>query len=135
HGPRGALCVGLQAKPHDLRAAMWMVESYARMAALCLRGGTALDGLLAAARHDALTGCLNYAAIRSELEREVARSARHERTLSVAFIDLDGFKQVNDHHGHPQGSRVLAKIATILRSDVRIGDSVGRYGGDEFVVL
>src|SRR5581483_2883037 len=62
-------------------------------------------------------------------------SARHERTLSVAFIDLDGFKQVNDHHGHPQGSRLLAKIATILRSDVRIGDSVGRYGGDEFIVL
>jgi|GEM_PF-715064 len=135
HGPRGAMCVGLQGKPNDSRAARWTVESYARIAALCLRGSTALTGLLAAAHHDTLTGCLNYAAIHSELEREVARSARYARTLSVCFIDMDGFKQVNDHHGHPQGSRLLAEIATSLRSDVRIGDSVGRYGGDEFIVL
>jgi len=135
NGPPGALCVGLRAKPADLKRVLWMVESYARTAALRLHGGTALDSVLAAARHDPLTGCLNYGAISSELEREVARSTRHGRRLSVCLIDLDGFKQVNDHHGHPQGSRILAELGQMLRSDVRIGDSVGRYGGDEFVVL
>jgi diguanylate cyclase (GGDEF)-like protein len=132
NGPPGALCVGLRAKPADLKRVLWMVESYARTAALRLHGGTALDSVLAAARRDPLTGWLNYAAISSELEREVARSARYGRRLSVCFIDLDGFTQ---DQGHPQGSRILAELGRILRSDLRIGDSVGRYGGDQFVVL
>jgi diguanylate cyclase (GGDEF)-like protein len=132
---RGALCVGLPDAPPDPATTRWVIESYARLAALCLSDRRALDGLLAAARLDPLTGCLNYAALRGELSREIGRCARHGRTLSCCFIDMDRFKQINDDHGHPQGNRVLADIGTALRAGVRAGDSVGRYGGDEFIVL
>jgi diguanylate cyclase (GGDEF)-like protein len=111
------------------------VESYARIAALWLHDETALDDLLAGARHDALTGCLSYGATRSELDREIGRSSRNGRSLACCFIDLDGFKQVNDRLGHLRGSQVLAEMGSILRSELRIGDSVGRYGGDEFLVV
>lgn len=134
-GPWGALCVGLAARPHDTAATIWVVESYARLAALCLHDAGTLEGLLAAARLDALTGCLNHAAIRTELERELVRCARHQHTMACCFIDLDHFKLVNDRYGHEHGSRVLAEVAAVLRAAVRAGDSVGRYGGDEFIVL
>jgi hypothetical protein len=134
HAP-GALCVGLPAKPPDPATTRWLIESYARLASLCLNDRGALDGLLAAARLDPLTGCLNYAAIRGELEREIDHCARHGRGLSCCFIDLDRFKQINDAYGHPEGNRVLADIAAVLRAGIRSGDSVGRYGGDEFIVL
>ena len=90
---------------------------------------------VAAARRDALTGCLSYGAIRQELIREIRRAARHGRSVSCCFIDLDRFKAVNDHHGHLHGSRVLASVAAALGEGVRDGDSLGRYGGDEFVAL
>jgi diguanylate cyclase (GGDEF)-like protein len=131
----GALCVGLPSAPPNPEMTLWVVESYARLASLCLHDAGALGGLLAAGRRDGLTGCLSYAAIRSELEREIGRCARHGRQVACCFIDLDRFKQVNDRHGHPHGSRVLAEVASALRAGVRIGDSVGRYGGDEFIVL
>jgi diguanylate cyclase (GGDEF)-like protein len=70
-----------------------------------------------------------------ELQREIARSDRHGRRLSCGFIDLDRFKRVNDRYGHLHGSQVLANIATVLRAGVRREDTIGRYGGDEFVLL
>ena len=132
---KGVLCVGLSHEPEDPATAAWIVESYAHVAALALHDGGALTGILAAARRDGLTGCLNYAALRCELEREIARSSRRERAVSCCFVDLDHFKLVNARHGHLHGSRVLAEVAARLRAEVRISDSVGRFGGDEFVVL
>ncbi len=114
---------------------IWLIESYARLASLCLHDRGTLGGLLAAARLDVLTGCLNNAAVRTELEREIERCTRHRRTMSCCFVDLDRFKQINDRHGHGHGSRVLADIAAILRAGVRSGDAVGRYGGDEFILV
>ena len=134
--PPGALCVGFSDGPTlDPPTILWLVESYARLAALCLHEAGMLDGLVESARVDGLTGCLDYAAIRSELDREIGRCTRHRRALSCCFIDLDGFKRVNDRHGHPYGNSVLAEIAAVLREGVRLGDSVGRYGGDEFVAI
>jgi diguanylate cyclase (GGDEF)-like protein len=133
--PKGALCVGLAGPPADVTRTLWLVDSYARMASLCLHDGRARAGLLAAARFDWLTGCLNYAGIAGELAREIGRSTRTHRPLACCFIDLDNFKQVNDRFGHERGNRVLAAVADGVRSAIRIGDSVGRYGGDEFVVL
>lgn len=134
-GPPGALCVGFSTPPDDRALTLWMVKSYARLASLCLHDAGTLDGLLAAARLDGLTGCLNYAAIRSELHREIARCARYGRIVSCCFIDLDGFKVVNDRHGHPHGSQMLTEVAAALREGLRIGDTLGRYSGDEFVAL
>ena len=134
-GPPGALCVGLAARPSDPALTLWQVESYARLASLCLHEAGVLDGLMAVAHVDGLTGCLNYGAVRAELDREISRSERHGRTLSCCFIDLDHFKSVNDNYGHLHGNRVLAQIANILREGVRAGDTIGRYGGDEFLAI
>src|SRR5205807_1408342 len=70
-----------------------------------------------------------------ELEREVRRSERHGLSLSCCFLDLDDFKLVNDRYGHLYGSAVLAKVAAAFVSAVRSKDTVGRYGGDEFVAI
>ena len=133
-GIAGALWAGFATVPEPA-VTLWIVESYARLVALCLHDPNVLDGLLAAARRDALTGCLSYGAIRQELTREIRRSARHGRSVSCCFIDLDRFKAVNDRHGHLHGSRVLANVAEALRGGVRDGDTLGRYGGDEFVAV
>ena len=133
-GAAGALCAGFSAAP-DMAVTLWVIESYARLAALCLHDPDVLGGLLAAARRDALTGCLSYGAVHLELVREIRRAARHGRSLSCCFIDLDRFKAVNDRHGHLHGSQVLASVAAALREGVRDGDTLGRYGGDEFVAL
>src|SRR5437763_2846479 len=132
-GPSGALCVGLPKPPGNEAVTLWVVESYARLTSLCLYETGTLDGLLAQARLDALTGCLNYSAIHAAAEREIGRGVRHERTMACCFVDLDRFKQVNDRHGHPCGSRVLAEMAAVLRGGGGIGALVGRYGGGAVV--
>jgi diguanylate cyclase (GGDEF)-like protein len=135
-GPTGVLCAGLASgSVPDLTMTLWLAKSYARLASLCLQDPGALDGLLAGGGHDALTGCLTQAALVHELGREIARAERDERPFSCCFIDLDHFRRVNDGYGHLHGSRVLASVGEILRAAVRTADTVGRYGGDEFVVL
>ncbi len=85
--------------------------------------------------HDGLTGCLTYESTIHELTREINRSERGGSRLSCCFVDLDEFKLVNDRHGHVRGNQVLTAAAGILRDGVRNCDVVGRYGGDEFVVI
>ena len=87
------------------------------------------------ATHDLLTGLPNRALFREIAERAMARTSRHGGTLAVLFLDLDGFKLVNDGYGHDTGDRLLADIAHRLREALRLGDTVARLGGDEFVVL
>lgn len=84
---------------------------------------------------DPLTGLANRRSIMAELERELERSRRTEHPLAVIMLDLDHFKSVNDDYGHPAGDRVLCTVATVLRETVRTPDRVGRYGGEEFLVL
>jgi diguanylate cyclase (GGDEF)-like protein len=135
-GPSGVLCAAFAGDPpHDLAKTLWLAESYARLASLCLEDPAALAGLLPGGRIDGLTGCLTQAAFLQELGRELARAERHGHPLSCSFIDLDRFKRVNDRYGHLHGSRVLASIAAVLRAGTRTGDVLGRYGGDEFVIL
>lgn len=80
---------------------------------------------------DGLTGLAN----RSEVSKEIGRRIGAGVGCSVAFIDLDDFKRVNDHHGHDEGDRVLARVGDALRGMIRDGDLAGRWGGDEFVLL
>lgn len=87
------------------------------------------------AEHDALTGLPNRAQLESELARALARAARHRQRLAVLFVDLDGFKQVNDGEGHASGDGLLRKIGARMRETLRAEDLLARYGGDEFVVL
>nr|WP_211660629.1 GGDEF domain-containing protein [Modestobacter muralis] len=84
---------------------------------------------------DALTGLPNRAALVRHLERELARTHRHGSRLGLVFLDLDGFKAVNDVHGHEAGDALLAELAGLLRAAVRTEDLVARLAGDEFCVV
>jgi diguanylate cyclase (GGDEF)-like protein/PAS domain S-box-containing protein len=87
------------------------------------------------ALHDPLTGLANRRLFWDRLEVELARSTREAQRGAVLFIDLDGFKSINDRYGHDSGDQVLVEIARRLREIVRAVDAVGRIGGDEFVVI
>ena len=84
---------------------------------------------------DEHTGLYNVRHLRVLLEKEVARAQRFQHPLSLIFLDLDHFKQVNDTHGHLVGSALLEEVARLLAGSIRQVDSAFRYGGDEFVVL
>jgi diguanylate cyclase (GGDEF)-like protein len=91
--------------------------------------------LQAAARTDAKTGLLNAAAWQREADTEIARAMRTGESLAVLLIDIDHFKRVNDAHGHLTGDQVLIGVAGTLVNQLREYDLVGRFGGEEFVVL
>ena len=86
-------------------------------------------------RRDALTGVYNRAYLDQVLQREYENASRHNWPLSVAFADLDNFKNINDRYGHQAGDRILQATARILRSNTRETDLIARYGGEEFVVV
>lgn len=87
------------------------------------------------AEHDALTGVLNRRAIRDVLRRELARCRREKNTLGVILADVDHFKKVNDHYGHAAGDAVLVTVVQRISATLRSYDSVGRYGGEEFLII
>ena len=84
---------------------------------------------------DALTGLYNRRHLDTMLEREFLRAKRYGSDLSVAIIDIDFFKKVNDTYGHAVGDLVLKSIAKIIRGQLREYDIAGRYGGEEFSIL
>ena len=88
-----------------------------------------------AATTDRLTGIANRPAVLAALFTEVERAARYDRPLAVAFVDIDLFKNVNDTYGHDAGDMVLRGVAATLRSNIRVADTLGRYGGEEFMVI
>ena len=87
------------------------------------------------ATHDPLTSLANRPVFRDLVEREIARALRNDRKFAVVFVDLDGFKQVNDVHGHAAGDAFLVEVARRLRRVLRASDVVARLGGDEFFVV
>lgn len=87
------------------------------------------------AHHDTLTGLPNRSQLMAGLQRELTRARRHGSRLAVLFIDLDGFKNVNDRLGHAAGDLVLTAAGARLRAVLRDSDLLGRYGGDEFVAV
>ncbi|MBG0832767.1 GGDEF domain-containing protein [Planomonospora sp. ID67723] len=91
--------------------------------------------LQAAARTDSKTGLLNAAAWQREADTEIGRARRSGESLALLIVDIDHFKRVNDGYGHLVGDQVLVGVAATLRSQLRDYDVVGRFGGEEFVVL
>ncbi len=118
----GALARRFAAMQAQIRAQLVTLEAQSR----------ALDH---EAQHDWLTGLANRRNLIGFLPQALARAARQERRLALFFIDLDGFKPINDTHGHGTGDRVLVEIAQRLTHGVRAGDYIARPGGDEFVVV
>jgi diguanylate cyclase (GGDEF)-like protein len=90
--------------------------------------------LLRLATRDPLTGCLNRRAMTERLEGELLRFRRYDRKFSMVLLDLDRFKVINDRWGHAAGDEVLSKVAQVLHGALRGGDSLSRWGGEEFLV-
>jgi diguanylate cyclase (GGDEF)-like protein len=84
---------------------------------------------------DSLTGLANRRYILTQLGSQVSGARRHGRPLSVAIVDIDHFKSVNDRHGHQAGDRVLVAVARALAENLRAEDHLGRLGGEEFLVV
>ncbi|HEY0263286.1 MAG TPA: GGDEF domain-containing protein [Granulicella sp.] len=84
---------------------------------------------------DPLSGALNRRGIQTRLDRELNRIRRGRHRLSIALVDIDHFKSINDGHGHASGDEAIRKVAETLSSRLRAYDSLGRFGGDEFLVL
>jgi diguanylate cyclase (GGDEF)-like protein len=103
----------------------------AEVAALTLRAETAE----ALADHDVLTRALNRRGFMTVLNRSMAFCRRHEVQAVLLYLDLDGFKGVNDRLGHAAGDAALMRVADLLLENVRESDAVGRLGGDEFALL
>jgi diguanylate cyclase (GGDEF)-like protein len=120
-------------------AALWVANPLLMLAAappaLLLARSLPPDELLAAARTDPKTGLANVTWWREVADAELVRARRAGRPLSVLLVDIDHFKQVNDRHGHLFGDTVLVAVAEALRAATRPWDLVGRFGGEEFVVL
>jgi diguanylate cyclase (GGDEF)-like protein len=95
----------------------------------------AREALRDQATHDGLTGLLNRVTILDVLRTELARAARERRPVAVLMADLDHFKLVNDTYGHLAGDAVLREAARRMKSSVRPYDSIGRYGGEEFLIV
>ena len=84
---------------------------------------------------DSLTGLINYREFQRHLRDEVERYRRYGRPFSLLMVDVDSFKEINDTHGHPAGDEALRALALVLQEEIRPTDVVGRYGGEEFVML
>ena len=93
------------------------------------------EALLHQAFHDKLTGLPNRALLFDRLNTAFAEAMRHHQPLSLLFLDLDGFKAVNDQFGHAAGDQLLIEVAKRMLSVARQDDTVARFGGDEFIVL
>jgi diguanylate cyclase (GGDEF)-like protein len=131
----GALCVtAVEAHSLPPKAEEHLAE-FAELVGMAVANTEEVARLNADATTDPLTGLANHRAFQERLRAELARAVRHERPLSLAIVDVDGFKTINDAGGHGIGDEVLRAVATHLRDALRAGDILARIGGDEFAVL
>lgn len=111
------------------------IERLATIAAVCLENVINNERLKHIGLTDPLTGVNNRRYIEQRMQEEVARSQRDRSALSCLFIDIDHFKRVNDQFGHQSGDDVLREVAARIKKELRLSDALGRFGGEEFVVL
>lgn len=122
-------------KPYDKDELRARLSVGRRMVELQTELLEAKDALAHEAMHDAMTGSLNRRAIIDALARELNRAERTRSPLSVGLCDIDHFKTVNDTYGHQAGDEVLCRFVDVIQSSLRAYDLVGRYGGEEFLVV
>ena len=111
------------------------IEQMTRLAGLAIERDAWSEQLRAQALYDGLTGLPNRRLLQDHLGLALAGNARSGRHAALLFLDLDGFKPLNDRHGHQAGDQLLTQAGARLRACIREGDTVARFGGDEFVVL
>jgi diguanylate cyclase (GGDEF)-like protein len=134
----GAVMAGVMAEPERLALTPRLVDrlkGLAAQASIAITNARLVEQIRFQAVHDTLTGLPNRALILDRTEQMLARARRGHIPVAALFIDLDGFKEVNDTLGHAVGDRLLQAVTARLNSIMRESDSVGRLGGDEFVIL
>jgi diguanylate cyclase (GGDEF)-like protein len=132
---RGYISVGFHTQRRVTAGDVELLEGFAELAAMACANAERHAEVREAAEIDGLTGCLNRDGLQRHLLGLIADTEKAGTRLSLAILDLDGFKSVNDVFGHPTGDGVLKGVGAALRSSVRGGDVIARYGGDEFALI
>src|SRR5437016_425089 len=146
---RSIICVPLRSKlrvlgviqlvnvhlDHFTNQETFFLQALCDYAAIAIENARSVEKIQELTITDDCTGLYNARHLYRTLETEVYRSSRFGYEFTVLFIDLDHFKQVNDTHGHPIGSKLLAEIGYLIKGQLRLIDYAFRYGGDEFVIL
>jgi len=122
-------------KPFDLDELQVRIRAGKRIVQLMDQLISQTEELKILATYDTLTGCLNRQEILETLSREMSRSGREFSSLGILMIDIDYFKKVNDTYGHLTGDIVLKELAHRMKNAIRLYDTIGRYGGEEFLVI
>lgn len=112
-----------------------MIEMILQSTQAALSKQLNIESLKDAAIIDPLTGCYNRREFENQLEKNMAHAARHKNTLSLFMFDLDYFKEVNDRYGHQAGDLVLKEVASTVKKNIRQGDILARFGGEEFIAI
>lgn len=141
-GAKASIVAGLEAgandyvvKPYDTDELLARIRVGRRMVELQAKLVEARNALAHEAMHDPLTGAANRRAIMEALSSELARTKRQNTGLSIGICDIDHFKKVNDAYGHLVGDKVLCGVVRLLAGSLREYDRVGRWGGEEFLVV
>jgi diguanylate cyclase (GGDEF)-like protein len=128
-----------QSNRQQLAAAERQIDRLLKLNAVLLEETVVLGELLAKAQrfafHDELTGLPNRRLLQDHFDLAMAQGSRQHTQATLLFLDLDGFKGINDVHGHSTADRLLQQVASRLRACIRSSDTACRYGGDEFVIL
>ena len=132
---RASVADALRAGAHDYLTKPFHAEEVLARTQAALRTKALVDELRVLAAHDPLTGLRNRRGVGEQLSAWRSHCSRHGVPLAVALLDVNGFKRVNDELSHSAGDRVLRAVAENLSACVRVEDVVGRWGGDEFLVL
>ena len=133
---RGVVTLGAKRSGEPFRTEdLGVAVSLASLVSPALRNAERFESLRERVDRDSLTGLANHRRFWVVLDRELERADRYERPLSVVMIDVDGFKEFNDAHGHIAGDAALARIAALIQNSCRTSDRPARYGGDEFAVV
>ncbi len=134
----GYIVASVAANPERLSVTPRLAErlkGLAAQAAIAINNARLVDQIRYQAVHDTLTGLPNRALIIDRIDQMLTRTRRDDRQVAALFVDLDGFKEVNDTLGHGAGDRLLKAVAKRLSAVMRESDGIGRLGGDEFIVL